>query len=94
MSHPVEKLWREVGLPEWFLGNGGTNTKLYEFYDRVIAERDEFKRALELIAAFKGKTIFSIEPEYRDGANAAYEQAADIAINALATTSVPSPESK
>lgn len=40
--------------------------------------------ALELIAAFKGKTIFSMEPEYRAGANAAYEQAADIAIDALA----------
>lgn len=35
MSHPIEKLWREVGLPEWFLGNGGTNTKLYELYDRI-----------------------------------------------------------
>jgi len=34
-QHPIEKLWREVGLPEWFLGNGGTNTKLYELYDRI-----------------------------------------------------------
>jgi hypothetical protein len=35
--HPVEKLWREVGLPEYFLGNGGTNTKLYALYDAIRA---------------------------------------------------------
>jgi hypothetical protein len=34
--HPVEKLWRECGLPEYFLGNGGTNTKLYALYDRIV----------------------------------------------------------
>jgi hypothetical protein len=33
--HPVERLWREVGLPEYFLGNDGSNTKLYELYDRI-----------------------------------------------------------
>ncbi len=27
----IEKLWRDAGLPEYFLGNGGSNTKLYEF---------------------------------------------------------------
>lgn len=32
-THPVERLWREVGLPEYFLGNGGTNLKLYALYD-------------------------------------------------------------
>lgn len=37
-AHPVEKLWREIGLPEYFLGNGGTNTKLYELYDRIRGE--------------------------------------------------------
>jgi hypothetical protein len=36
--HPVEKLWREIGLPEYFLGNGGTNTKLYALYDAIIEE--------------------------------------------------------
>lgn len=36
MAHPVEKLWREVGLPEYFLGNGGTNTKLYELHARLV----------------------------------------------------------
>jgi hypothetical protein len=34
--HPAEKLWRKVGLPEYFLGNGGSNTKLYEFYDAIV----------------------------------------------------------
>lgn len=33
--HPVEALWRECGLPEYFLGNGGTNTKLYDLYERI-----------------------------------------------------------
>lgn len=27
----VMRLWREAGLPEYFLGNGGTNHKLVEF---------------------------------------------------------------
>jgi hypothetical protein len=36
-AHPVEKLWREIGLAEWFLGNGGTNTKLYALYDAILA---------------------------------------------------------
>lgn len=40
--HPVEKLWREVGLPEWFLGNGGTNLKLYELYDRIAAAKAQW----------------------------------------------------
>jgi hypothetical protein len=38
-AHPVEKLWREVGLPEYFLGNGGTNTKLYALYDAIRSVR-------------------------------------------------------
>lgn len=33
--HPIEKLWREVGLPEYFLGNDGSNTKLYALYDAI-----------------------------------------------------------
>jgi hypothetical protein len=35
--HPVERLWREVGLPEYFLGNGGTNDKLYALFDAIRA---------------------------------------------------------
>ena len=35
--HPVEKLWREHDLPEWFLGNGESNTKLYALYDAIFA---------------------------------------------------------
>lgn len=27
----IERLWRDCELPEWFLGNGGTNHKLYDF---------------------------------------------------------------
>lgn len=33
--HPMERMWREVGLPEYFLGNGGTNHKLYALYENI-----------------------------------------------------------
>ena len=29
--HEIERLWRAAGLPEYFLGNGGSNTGLYAF---------------------------------------------------------------
>jgi hypothetical protein len=31
----VMRLWREVGLPEYFLGYGGTNHKLVAFAARI-----------------------------------------------------------
>lgn len=31
----VMRIWRECGLPEFFLGNGGTNDKLVEFAKRT-----------------------------------------------------------
>jgi hypothetical protein len=31
----IMSLWRECGLPECFLGNGGTNHKLVAFADRI-----------------------------------------------------------
>lgn len=37
--HPIEILWRTVGLPEYFLGNDGTNTKLYALYDAIRAQK-------------------------------------------------------
>jgi len=33
----VMRIWRECGLPEYFLGNGGTNRKLVEFARRCRA---------------------------------------------------------
>lgn len=33
----IERLWRDCELPEWFLGNGGTNHKLYDFARRCVA---------------------------------------------------------
>jgi len=36
--HPVERLWRQCELPEYFLGNDGTNHKLYALYDAIRAE--------------------------------------------------------
>lgn len=47
-QHPIEKLWREHDLPEWFLGNGGTNTKLYALYDAI---RHDATTPLEAVAA-------------------------------------------
>lgn len=35
----VMRLWRECGLPEYFLGNGGTNHKLVAFAARIQSER-------------------------------------------------------
>jgi hypothetical protein len=44
----VMRLWREVGLPEYFLGNGGTNHKLVAFAEAaVLAERERIAHALE-----------------------------------------------
>lgn len=34
--HPIETLWREAGLPEYFLGNDGTNERLYALYDAIV----------------------------------------------------------
>lgn len=65
------------------------NANLRAVNDRLRAELEGMRTALELIAAHKGKTIFSMEPAYREGANAAYEQLADIASAAL-TPSTPS----
>lgn len=33
--HPVETIWRNVGLPEYFLGNDGSNHGLYRLHDRI-----------------------------------------------------------
>jgi hypothetical protein len=35
-QHPIEQLWREVGLPEYFLGNGGSNHHLYALHTAII----------------------------------------------------------
>lgn len=37
----IEALWRGVGLPEYFLGNSGTNHALYAFARLIqVGERD------------------------------------------------------
>ena len=45
----VMRLWRECGLPEWFLGNGGTNHRLVEFASRLRARQQppRLRRACE-----------------------------------------------
>lgn len=37
-AHSIERLWREIGLPEYFLGNGGSNAKLYALYDAIVED--------------------------------------------------------
>jgi hypothetical protein len=48
MTHPVETHWRECGLPEWFLGNSGTNTKLYALYDAIRSAQPEYFSGCQL----------------------------------------------
>lgn len=40
----VMQIWREVGLPEYFLGNGGTNHRLVEFARRCAEAGDVWRR--------------------------------------------------
>lgn len=55
----VMRLWRECGLPEFFLGNGGTNHKLVEFAKRVAAtEKERIAKLVEYEA--------SVTPCYED----------------------------
>jgi hypothetical protein len=46
----VMKLWRQAGLPEYFLGNGGTNVHLVEFARLCAAEAvaDERERCAKV----------------------------------------------
>ena len=37
-ENKVMRLWRQAGLPEYFLGNGGTNARLCEFAGLIEAE--------------------------------------------------------
>lgn len=37
----VMRMWRDAGLPEYFLGNGGTNDKLVVFAELISAEMRE-----------------------------------------------------
>jgi hypothetical protein len=41
----VMRIWRECGLPEWFLGNGGSNHKLVAFQRSLIEELDRYRSA-------------------------------------------------
>jgi hypothetical protein len=47
------RLWREVGLPEYFLGNGGTNHKLVAFAKALVSQgrNDGLEAACGALAA-------------------------------------------
>ena len=46
----VLRLWRAAGLPEYFLGNGGTNHKLVAFASMIAAaEREECVKIVETV---------------------------------------------
>lgn len=61
MRHPIETLWREVGLPEYFLGNDGSNTKLYALYDAILARSSE--RTEEAVKAERERCAKIAEPK-------------------------------
>jgi len=42
----VMRLWRQAGLPEYFLGNGGTNDRLVEF--AKLIQQATAKRCAEI----------------------------------------------
>ncbi|WP_198164351.1 hypothetical protein, partial [Bradyrhizobium jicamae] len=81
MRHPIETLWREVGLPEYFLGNDGSNTKLYALYDAILArssERTEAARIIEMIDFLRSEegdcvTILCDNPDFNGQPNCAVE---------------------
>lgn len=54
----VMRIWRECGLPEYFIGNGGTNDKLVEFAERVaeaaLSEAQAEIENLEAMGNLKG----------------------------------------
>jgi len=51
----IMQLWRECGLPEHFLGNGGTNHKLVSFAARIRdGVLDEAAGYAEMIASRDG----------------------------------------
>lgn len=54
----VMRIWRECGLPEHFLGNGGTNGKLVEFAKRTAqAQVETLTFELSSAKAEHGKTL-------------------------------------
>jgi len=58
----VMRLWRECGLPEYFLGNGGTNHKLVAFAKACAADEIERLRGA-LQAAYEKAAIVADEHE-------------------------------
>jgi hypothetical protein len=92
-AHPVETLWREVGLPEYFLGNGGTNAKLYELYDRIrgLAQRPldrEQWAALLYVTRCPHRTWITAG---LDETAHAYRQA-DVVLSLVSSTDQPPPK--
>lgn len=50
-AREIERLWRQSGLPEYFLGNGGTNDNLYKFAASLYRAGQErgFERAAGVV---------------------------------------------
>jgi hypothetical protein len=48
----VMRLWRECGLPEYFLGSGGTNHKLVAFAKACRADEAALQRVDAVLVAF------------------------------------------
>lgn len=64
--HPIETLWREVGLPEYFLGNGGSNKLLYALYDAIARDQEILRaNAVALLKTLKRRdpAVYNIDDE-------------------------------
>lgn len=77
--HAIERLWRDCELPEWFLGNGGSNHKLYDFARRCasiapgrVTAGAHIEAAIAALAAHFGdsnRTSFTAREAGRQAAN-------------------------
>lgn len=77
----IDGVWYWRGAPDddWTPFNA---TKLYQKLAQKDARIAEMEKALRLIAAHKGKALLG-DGRYDEGANAAFNQMADIAASAL-----------
>ncbi len=66
MKSQVMKLWRECGLPEYFLGNGGTNDALLLFFENAKARGvdEERERCAKIAERFEKTTYGGKEVSY------------------------------
>ena len=64
----IMRIWRECGLPEYFLGNGGSNHKLVAFADRLRAElREEMTWLKAELRGVEDNRFYDMRDAYFEG---------------------------